>query len=271
MSNDKKVPEIRFEGFEGEWEQRKLGDLASITTGKLDANAASEFGNYAFFTCGKETLRTDTYAFDGDAILVNGNGDLGYTRKYSGKFNAYQRTYVLQDFLADYEFLEHAIHQYLPDRIKVESFGGAMPYIKANTLLDLELPITGIDEIKKVSHCLTTVDDLISLTNQKLNSLKSIKTCLLQKMFPRDGEKVPEIRFEGFTDPWEQRKLSELATMHARIGWQNLRTSEFLDDGDYMLITGTDFEDGRINFSTCHYQPWRGKTPSEILQELGRR
>ena len=65
--------------------------------------------------------------------------------------------------------------------------------------------------------------------------------------------KKPELRFDGFTDDWEQRKLSELATMHARIGWQNLRTSEFLDDGDYMLITGTDFEDGKINFSTCHY------------------
>lgn len=52
---------------------------------------------------------------------------------------------------------------------------------------------------------------------------------------------------------WEQRKLSKLATMHARIGWQNLRTSEFLDSGDYMLITGTDFEDGKVNFSTCHY------------------
>ena len=52
---------------------------------------------------------------------------------------------------------------------------------------------------------------------------------------------------------WEQRKLSELTTMHARIGWQNLRTSEFLDSGDYMLITGTDFEDGKVNFSTCHY------------------
>ena len=63
----------------------------------------------------------------------------------------------------------------------------------------------------------------------------------------------PNIRFKGFTDDWEQRKLSEIATMHARIGWQNLRTSEFLDDGDYMLITGTDFEDGHINFSTCHY------------------
>ena len=52
---------------------------------------------------------------------------------------------------------------------------------------------------------------------------------------------------------WEQRKLSELTSMHARIGWQNLRTSEFLDSGDYMLITGTDFNDGAIDFSTCHY------------------
>ena len=63
----------------------------------------------------------------------------------------------------------------------------------------------------------------------------------------------PKIRFQGYTEDWEQRKLSELASMHARIGWQNLRTSEFLDAGDYMLITGTDFEDGKVNFSTCHY------------------
>ena len=66
-------------------------------------------------------------------------------------------------------------------------------------------------------------------------------------------KKAPEIRFKGFKDEWEERKLSEIATMHARIGWQNLRTSEFLDSGDYMLITGTDFDDGRINYATCHY------------------
>lgn len=63
----------------------------------------------------------------------------------------------------------------------------------------------------------------------------------------------PKIRFKGYQEDWEQRKLSELATMHARIGWQNLRTSEFLDAGDYMLITGTDFEEGKVNYSTCHY------------------
>lgn len=63
----------------------------------------------------------------------------------------------------------------------------------------------------------------------------------------------PQLRFAGFDDTWEQRKLSDVATMHARIGWQNLRTSEFLDSGDYMLITGTDFNDGAVNYSTCHF------------------
>ena len=67
------------------------------------------------------------------------------------------------------------------------------------------------------------------------------------------GENVPKLRFPEFEGEWEQRKLSDIATMHARIGWQNLRTSEFLDSGDYMLITGTDFEDGTVNYATCHY------------------
>ena len=69
----------------------------------------------------------------------------------------------------------------------------------------------------------------------------------------KDSKVVPNVRFKGFTDDWEQCKLGDIATMHARIGWQNLRTSEFLNSGDYMLITGTDFIDGTINFDTCHY------------------
>lgn len=68
-----------------------------------------------------------------------------------------------------------------------------------------------------------------------------------------EKQKCPEIRFKGFKGDWEHRRLSEIATMYARIGWQNLRTSEFLDRGDYLLITGTDFNDGKINYSTCHY------------------
>lgn len=66
-------------------------------------------------------------------------------------------------------------------------------------------------------------------------------------------ELKPKIRFKEFKDNWRYCKLSDITTMHARIGWQNLRTSEFLDFGDYMLITGTDFENGSINYSTCHF------------------
>lgn len=69
----------------------------------------------------------------------------------------------------------------------------------------------------------------------------------------KEKRRVPKLRFPGFTEDWEQCKLSVLATMNARIGWQNLRTSEFLDNGDYLLITGTDFDNGRIKYSTCHY------------------
>ena len=65
--------------------------------------------------------------------------------------------------------------------------------------------------------------------------------------------RVPRIRFKGFKEDWEQRKLLSITTMHARIGWQNLRTTEFLDDGKYLLITGTDFVDGKIDFTRCYY------------------
>lgn len=65
--------------------------------------------------------------------------------------------------------------------------------------------------------------------------------------------RVPRIRFKGFEEDWEQRKLLSITTMHARIGWQNLRTTEFLDDGKYLLITGTDFVDGKIEFTRCYY------------------
>ena len=119
--------------------------------------------------------------------------------------------------------------------------------------LDFVLPIPPLPEQHKIAEILSTQDKLIELQEKKIEQLKELKKAYLQKMCPKKGSKYPELRFKGFTDPWEQRKLSEICTMHARIGWQNLRTSEFLDSGDYYLITGTDFEDGRINLSTCHY------------------
>ena len=121
---------------------------------------------------------------------------------------------------------------------------------------DLEkiiLNFPSCDEQVLISTYFQNIDNLITLHQRKYDKLVNVKKAMLEKMFPKDGDDVPEIRFKGFTEAWEQRKLSEITTMHARIGWQNLRTSEFLDNGEYMLITGTDFIDGSVNFNNCHY------------------
>ena len=109
------------------------------------------------------------------------------------------------------------------------------------------------DEQEKIVQSLNKIQLLMTAETKVVNKIKLVKNGCLSKMFPQKDDTVPEIRLPGFTEAWEQRKLSEIATMHARIGWQNLRTSEFLDSGDYMLITGTDFIDGAVNFDTCHY------------------
>ena len=107
-------------------------------------------------------------------------------------------------------------------------------------------------EQQQISSLLYLLDQTITLHEEKKRQLERLKNALLQKMFAYKSG-YPAIRFEGFSDEWKIFKLSSFATMHARIGWQNLRTSEFLSHGKYMLITGTDFNNGQIDFSTCHY------------------
>ena len=132
--------------------------------------------------------------------------------------------------------------------------GTSYPAINSSDLSNLEISLPkSFEEQKKVGKTIISIDNLITLHQRKYDKLTNVKKSMLEKMFPQNGSNAPEIRFKGFTEAWEQRKLSEIATMHARIGWQNLRTSEFLDSGDYMLITGTDFIDGAVNFDTCHY------------------
>ena len=131
--------------------------------------------------------------------------------------------------------------------------GGVRLYFYYDKLCMGTVSLPSLEEQRKIGQLFDSLDTLITLHQRKYEKLVNIKKSMLDKMFPKNGASVPEIRFKGFTDPWEQRKLSELTSMHARIGWQNLRTSEFLDSGDYMLITGTDFDDGTVNYSTCHF------------------
>ena len=182
----------------------------------------------------------------GRACIVNTNNEKWITAvdcTIVRLLDQYSNKFILQS-LCTYNYF-HLIDSFLA--------GGTRQRVSRSNLSDINIMSPKKIEQDKIGLFFEYVDNLITLHQRKLEHLNLKKKALLQKLFPKDGERYPELRFPGFTDAWEQRKLSELATMNARIGWQNLRTSEFLDSGDYLLITGTDFDNGRIKYGTCHY------------------
>lgn len=164
-------------------EYKTLGELCTITTGKLDANANNPQGIYPFFTCGKETLSIDCYAFDGEAIVIAGNGDIGHTKYYNGKFNAYQRTYVLMNFKANAKFIKMGIDTYLPKKIIEETQGGAMPYIKLSTLFSLQIPYVTFAEQRNVVNRYGAITGKLENETRFLDLLQKQKSYLLDAMF----------------------------------------------------------------------------------------
>lgn len=208
MSN---IPSIRFQNYHQNWESKTLSNVVNfISTGKLDANAAVQNGKYKFFTCSREDYLTDSYEFDGPAVLINGNGDIGLTKVFSGKFNAYQRTYVLMDFNEDFNFVGIAIPNYLPERIRKEAIGGAMPYIKLETLEELVIKVPTNDEQKQIAKFLFEIDFLINQKQSELDKSEKYKQSMLYKMFPKSGSSTPEIRFADFSGEWHCEKFGDL-------------------------------------------------------------
>lgn len=181
---DELVPEFRFDGFEGGWNTKALGDLSEISTGKLDANAMVPGGEYDFYTSGIEKYKIDNYAFEGPSITVAGNGaTVGYMHLADGKFNAYQRTYVIQKIKGDRIFIFYQIQSKLPRKIHEESRQGNIPYIVMNMLTDLYLDVPEIEEQEKIGQFFKNLDTQIENEEKLLESYKCMKKSLLQKMF----------------------------------------------------------------------------------------
>ena len=283
-----KSPKIRFKGFDGDWEQRKLGEiligLQNNTLSRADLSNETgvaknvhygdvliKFGEVLDVSKEKLPMISDesilskyksSFLQNGDVIVADTAEDstVGKCSEIAGLNDEivlsglhtipYRPIEKFASGYLGYYLNSSAYHnQLIPlmQGIKVTS-------ISKSAMQDTDIVYPkSMEEQGKIGDYFQSLDNLITLHQKKCEQLTILKKYMLQKMFPQNGSDKPEIRFDGFTDDWEQRKLSELATMHARIGWQNLRTSEFLDAGDYMLITGTDFEDGKVNYSTCHY------------------
>ena len=160
-----------------------LQDICSIKTGKLDANAMTTNGQYKFFTCAKQDYLTDTFAFDGDAILISGNGNVGYSKFYSGKFNAYQRTYVLDKFNEDIFYIKYFLDEFLPLRISSEKKDGNTPYIVLSTLSNMTIKFPDFNTQKIIVNILSKLDKKINLSEERFKLLSRLKNFLLQQMF----------------------------------------------------------------------------------------
>ena len=162
----------------------KLGDICQITTGKLDANAQVDNGIYPFFTCAEQPFKINSFAFDTEALLISGNGaNLGYINYYKGKFNAYQRTYVLDLFSENIQYIKWALKVLLPKRIAIEKSSSNTPYIVLSTLTDLRLPIPCKSKQGFIANLMQSLERKLSNQIAQYDSYNYLKQYLLRQMF----------------------------------------------------------------------------------------
>lgn len=185
----------RLPGFTKPWKKNALSDLCSIETGKKDVNEGNPTGKYPFFTCAKTHTFSDSFSYDKEAILIAGNGDVGNCQYYNGKFEAYQRTYILSDFQTNVNLLFQILNNKMARYAESQKQQGAMPYIKLGTLTDFIVYMPeDLEEQKAIADVLSKADAEIDLLNQQLDVLKEQKRGLMQKLL------TGEIRVKVDTD-----------------------------------------------------------------------
>ena len=173
----------RLAGFTGAWKEVRLGDNCAITTGHKDVNIAVPNGQYNFYTCSRDVYKANTYSFDTEAILIAGNGDVGNLHYHKGKFEVYQRTYVLYDFKADVQYILHNLAWNLITHLMQGVVGSTIPYIVIGQLLDypLVLPPT-IAEQSAIAAVLSGMDTEIAALEQKRDKYIAIKSGMMQDL-----------------------------------------------------------------------------------------
>lgn len=202
-------PKIRFKGYQEDWEQRKLSDVVdSVDTGKSRFDKEGSSGEYPILGSTSVIGYDDEYDYEGDFILTARVGaNAGSLYRHAGKVKISDNTVFIQAS-QNIEFLYQLLIQF---DIKKLSFGTGQPLVKASELKSLELMMpSDMKEQMRIGVYFKNLDSLITLHQRKCEEMKTLKKYMLQKMFPQNGQSVPQIRFSGFTEDWEQRKLGEV-------------------------------------------------------------
>ena len=205
-------PKIRFKGYQEDWEQRKLSDVVdSVDTGKSRFDKEGLSGEYPILGSTSVIGYDDEYDYEGDFILTARVGaNAGSLYRHAGKVKISDNTVFIQAS-QNIEFLYQLLIQF---DIKKLSFGTGQPLVKASELKSLELMMpSDMKEQMRIGVYFKNLDSLITLHQRKCEEMKTLKKYMLQKMFPQNGQSVPQIRFSGFTEDWEQRKLGEVGSV----------------------------------------------------------
>jgi type I restriction enzyme S subunit len=175
--------QTRLPGFHGEWEVKRLGDVCRITTGKKDVNEGNPDGQFPFFTCSRSHTFSDSYSFDTEAILIAGNGEVGNLHYINGKFEAYQRTYVLCAFSAHVRYLWQQLSAYLADSLGLGKIGSSIPYIKKENLVGFEFnsPRDPAEQTA-IASVLTEMDVELAVLEQRREKTRALKQAMMQEL-----------------------------------------------------------------------------------------
>lgn len=218
----------------------KLGDYIKIQTGKLDANASDTNGMYPFFTCAVEPLQINTYAYDCECILVAGNGDLN-VKYYNGKFNAYQRTYIIEikNKELDIRYLYHFLTKYI-NILRKNSIGGVIKYIKLGDLTDIKIPLPSIDKQQKIVSILDKADEIRTKKKQANEKLDEFLKSTFVDMF---GDPVNN------TKNYPVQNIASFAKVKIGPFGSSLHKEEYITDG-IPLVNPSQIVDEKIVFDS---------------------
>ncbi len=206
-----------------DWEVKRLDEVCSITTGHKDVNQGCKNGKYPFFTCSRNVFAANSYSFDCEAILVAGNGDVGNLHYCKGKFEAYQRTYVLKDFSEEVSYIFHELTYHLMRSLSDGKIGSSIPYITIQQLEGFMLPLPSLPEQRKIAEALSDIDELISALGKLIEKKRNIKTGAMQELLGMRNEEcgmrnVPRRRLAGFSGAWVEKRLGECGSFSKGAG-----------------------------------------------------
>lgn len=278
MQEKAKEPEIRFAGFTGAWEQRKIGELSQIITGGTPNTSNSSYwepGEIPWLSSGEVNKKRIFYtdrkiSRDG---LTNSSAKWVTSRsvlialagqgKTRGTVAINEIPLTTNQSIAAISFSQQVdvdfIYQNLEKRYEeirtLSSGDGSRGGLNKNIIANITIPYTSLEEQKKIGAFLSSIDSIITLHQRKYEKLLNIKKSMLEKMFPKEGEVVPEIRFKGFTGAWEQRNLLDnvLKITDFRGRTPKKLGMDWADSG-YLALSALNVKDGYIDISSeAHY------------------